>query len=245
MRAQYTKNLLLVSLLSLISGITQAREEGDWLIRVGRVDASARVGKDRDIDIAGIDTLMVSQVYSKDGLPGLSLAYTFAKNWGAELDAAFLVEHNFWVRGTERDPSWPLPLNGGSFKQLPLNFSLVWYPFGGGDRRFQPFIGAGINYTRVWDDDLDGAVGASIGRITEPLTGSDEPLRANIKVDDAWGLSGRIGFDYMFTERWGVSASFSYLDQNSDATIRTELGNSDFDLFESTNLLMLGITFEF
>lgn len=118
-------------------------------------------------------------------------------------------------------------------------------PLRGQDRKFQPFIGAGISYTAVWDEEVDGDLEASLGRITEPLTGTDGPLRSNLDVDGTWGLSGRIGFDYMFTEQWGLNASYWYIDQDTEATIKTEVGNTDFELSDRANVWMLGVTYKF
>lgn len=242
MPTQHTRTILLALSISACSGVAHGHDEGDWLIRGGYLtaDLDETAG---DINIADIDTIFGPSV-DNDSQPGLTLGYMFARNWGVELLAAVPFEHDFGVIGTLRDPVPPF-LDGGSFKQMPLTASLLWYPFGGQDRKFQPFIGAGFSYNLVWDENVDGDLEASLGRITEPLTGTDEPLRSDIDVDNTWGLSGRIGFDYMFTEQWGINASYWYVDLDTEATIKTELGNTDFELSNHANIWMLGITYEF
>ena len=88
--------------------------------------------------------------------------------WGVELLAATPFEHDITIKGA--------PVDAGSTKHLPPTLTVMWYPMGGSDSRFQPFVGAGVNYTYFWDEDADKELEGALGVITEPVTGSTDPV---------------------------------------------------------------------
>ena len=106
-------------------------------------------------------------------------------------------------------------------------------------------LGITVNYTYFWDEDTDKELEGALGVITEPVTGSTDPVPADLSLDDSWGVSARAGFDYTFNERWGLSASVWWIDIDTEATIETELANVKFDVEIDPWVYMLGVSYRF
>ena len=59
---------------------------------------------------------------------------------------------------------------------------MLEYYFGNSDSEIRPYIGAGINYTMFFDEELNGrGKGAGL---------------SDLSLDDSWGLAANIGVDY-------------------------------------------------
>ena len=99
----------------------------------------------------------------------------------------------------------------------------MWYPMGGKQSAFQPFVGIRVNYTCFWDEEVDKQLEAALGVITEPVTGSTDPVPADLDLDDSWGVAARAGFDYLINDNRGVNAGVWWIDIDTDPTIETDL----------------------
>ncbi|BCB61822.1 MULTISPECIES: OmpW family outer membrane protein [unclassified Halomonas] len=117
-----------------------------------------------------------------------TLGYRFHDKLGVELLAALPFEHDIQLNGE----------NLASTKHLPPTLTLQYYPLGGSDARVQPYVGAGINYTRFSDEQL--AIG-------------------ELDLDDSWGAAAQVGFDLLIDEHWALNAAAWYLDIDTDATV--------------------------
>lgn len=120
-------------------------------------------------------------------IPEFDVSYAFNSHWSADLVLTIPQEHDVKVNGT----------NVGTFKHLPptllakYNFS----PIGG----FTPYVGAGVNFTLIFDDDLLG--GAA-------------------KLDNySIGPAGQAGFDYKLNERWSLNADVKRIMIRSDVKV--------------------------
>jgi len=117
-----------------------------------------------------------------------TLGYRFHDKLGVELLAALPFEHDIQLNGE----------NLASTKHLPPTLTLQYYPLGGSDARVQPYVGAGINYTRFSDEQL--AIG-------------------ELDLDDSWGAAAQVGVDLLIDEHWALNAAAWYLDIDTDATV--------------------------
>lgn len=117
-----------------------------------------------------------------------TLGYRFHDKLGIELLAALPFEHDIQLNGE----------NLASTKHLPPTLTLQYYPLGGSDARVQPYVGAGINYTRFSDEQL--AIG-------------------ELDLDDSWGAAAQVGVDLLIDEHWALNAAAWYLDIDTDATV--------------------------
>ncbi|MFP3541722.1 OmpW/AlkL family protein, partial [Pseudomonas sp. SIMBA_044] len=75
--------------------------------------------------------------------------YMIDAHWGIELLAATPFEHEVKLKGTSLGSA----ANGklGTLKHLPPTLSVVYYPLDS-KSDFQPYLGAGINYTVIYDE---------------------------------------------------------------------------------------------
>lgn len=117
-----------------------------------------------------------------------TLGYRFHDKLGVELLAALPFEHDIQLNGE----------NLASTKHLPPTLTLQYYPLGGSDARVQPYVGAGINYTRFSDEQL--AIG-------------------ELDLDDSWGAAAQVGVDLLIDEHWALNAAAWYLGIDTYATV--------------------------
>ena len=229
--------IALATLASVTSLATPAvaYEQGDWIIRAGAANVDPDVSSDK-IDVAGLVTLDGVDVDDNTQF-GITGTYMLTDIWAIELLAATPFEHDISVSGTG--------ISAGSTKHLPPTLTFMWYPMGGKDSAFQPFIGAGVNYTYFWDEEADKELEAALGVITEPVTGVTDPVPADLSLDDSWGIAARAGFDYLINDNWGVNVGVWWIDIDTEATIKTPLANVKFDVELDPWVYMLGVSYKF
>jgi outer membrane protein len=212
-----------------------AYDQGDWIIRAGAAMVDPDTESD-EIDVAGLATLEGVDV-DDDTQLGLTATYMLTDIWAVELLAATPFEHDITVEG--------VGIDAGSTKHLPPTLTFMWYPMGGKDSKFQPFLGVGVNYTHFWDEEVDKELEAALGIITEPVTGVTDPVPARLELDSSWGVAGRAGFDYLINENWGVNAGVWWIDIDTEATIKTDLANVEFDVEIDPWVYMVGVSYKF
>lgn len=159
-------------------GVASAHEEGDWIVRVGahsvdpKSNNSPVVSVESDVQVTFDFTYMLTDV------------------WGIEVLAALPFEHELKLSdGTLV----------GSVEHLPPTVSFQ-YRFGDGD--IQPYVGAGINYTKFSSEKALG-----------PLTGS------SLSLDASTGLALQVGVDFHFSESMLFNIVLRSIDIESDATL--------------------------
>ena len=229
------KTLAAALMCAAVIAPAHSYEQGDWIIRVGAANVDPDTESDK-IDVAGLATLDGVDV-DDDTQLGITATYMLTDIWAVELLAATPFEHDITVNG--------VGIDAGSTKHLPPTLTFMWYPMGGKDSKFQPFIGAGINYTYFWDEEVDKELEAALGIITEPVTGSTDPVPADLDLDDSWGFAARAGFDYSINEKWGINAGVWWIDIDTEATIETELADVKFDVEIDPWVYMLGVSYRF
>lgn len=142
-----------------------------------------------------------------------TLGYRFTDQLGVELLAAEPFEHDIELNGA----------NIASTEHLPPTLTLQYYPLGVTDARVQPYVGAGVNYTRFSDESID-------------IPG------AEFDLEDSWGAAGQLGVDLLVDEHWSLNAAAWYLDIDSDASLNgAEIGTVEIDPV----VVMAGVGFRF
>ena len=200
------KSLLSASLIALALAVpsVQAHEAGDIIVRAGAITVnpkadSSSVKVDRG-PLAGAD-LGGKATLSSDTQLGLNFAYMITNNLAIELLAATPFEHDVKLKNTALAPA-----NGklGTIKQLPPTLSLVYYPL---DSKsvFQPYVGAGINYTYIYDEDVGSRASAA---------GFD-----NFSAKNSSGMAWQVGADYMLTDNIMVNGQIRYIDIDTTAYV--------------------------
>ncbi|PTU02928.1 outer membrane protein OmpW [Pseudomonas sp. HMWF031] len=230
------KSLLSVALcsLALAAPLAHAHEAGDIILRAGAItvnpkDDSSSVKVDQG-PLAGTD-LGGKATMNSDTQLGLNFAYMLTSNWGIELLAATPFEHDVKLKGTALGAA-----NGklGSLKHLPPTLSVVYYPLDA-KSAFQPYVGAGINYTWIYDEHLSSEAQAN--------------GFSNFKADNSWGMAFQVGADYMITDNIMLNAQMRYIDIDTRATVENDAVapgtrarvNVDVDPF----IYMVGLGYKF
>lgn len=147
-------------------------EANPWMFRLRGVgvipDASADIDQ---IPGASVDI-------SDSAVPELDISYFFTENISAEIILA-VTEHS--INGTGALAGVPV----GDVWLLPPTLLAQYHVTDFG--RFQPYVGAGINYTIFFGEDAAG------GTVTQ------------FDLDNSVAPAVQIGFDYFIDENWGVN----------------------------------------
>ncbi|WP_404937765.1 OmpW family outer membrane protein [Pseudomonas sp. JDS08PS003] len=200
------KSLLSASLiaLALAAPIANAHEAGDIIVRAGAITVNPKANSsDVKVDrgpLAGTN-LGGKATMSSDTQLGLNFAYMLTNNIGIELLAATPFEHDVKIKNTALAPA-----NGklGTLKHLPPTLSVVYYPLDN-KSTFQPYVGAGINYTWIYDEHVGSRAQAA---------GFD-----NFRAKNSWGLAWQVGADYMLTDNIMINAQVRYIDIDTRAYV--------------------------
>ncbi|TDR32719.1 OmpW/AlkL family protein [Hydromonas duriensis] len=176
-----------LSALALFAPTVMA-DQGDLIVR-GRVITVAPQDS-----TAGVLSTVNASVDTKV-VPELDFTYMVTKNIGAEL-----------ILGTSRH-SLSSDLGGlGKVSVLPPTLT-VQYHFSP-DAKIRPYIGAGINYTHFYNNDLNVA---------------GTPVSIN---NNSFGLAFQAGTDVMLNDKYFVNFDVKYLNIRTNANIgSTNLGS--------------------
>lgn len=222
------KSLFTASLLalSLAAPLAQAFEAGDIIVRAGAITVDPREDSG-DIKIAGEAASGTGATLNSDTQLGLNFAYMLTNNIGIELLAATPFSHDVGLKGFGE------PLDGkfGSLKHLPPTLSLVYYPMAS-TSVFQPYVGAGINYTWFFEDKLSSRA-EGLG-----FQGLD--------IKDSWGWSAQVGADFMLTDNILLNAQVRYIDIDTTATTHLLTGEKvKVDVDVDPWVYMVGLGYRF
>lgn len=190
--------LLLSAAIFFMASATYAHDAGDFYVRVGvsNVDPDDPNG---NIDLTALDPLVPGigvQDIEVDDAWSLTFtgSYQWTENWAVELLAAWPFEHDIEVDGLGKV---------GKTKQLPPTLALQYHFLP--DGKFQPYVGAGVNYTIFFDDEADGVLDA---------------LGGDLEIEDnSFGFAGQVGFDYMFNDQWFINLDLRYIAIDTKAKV--------------------------
>lgn len=192
------KSILAVGLLAGLGAYdgALAYETGDWVIRVGAANVSPDASSS-NILLGGGDLGFGVDVDDNTQL-GLNFAYFVSDKWNVEVLASTPFSHDVVVNDN------PLGLGQlGNVDHLPPTVTLNYF-FASSASSFQPYVGVGVNATLFFD---------------EEFTDSNKALGFNdLDLDESFGLTAQVGFDYMLTDKWLLNASVRYIDISTDAT---------------------------
>jgi outer membrane protein len=194
-----TRAIALLSLSAIVSTSVHAHEQGSWMIRAGL----ANVDPDASSSALVLDGVAVgnsgADVDDNTQL-GLTVAYMLTDAFAVELLASTPFEHDISASTGALGLG---EISAGKTKHLPPTVSLLYYPLESGNR-FQPYVGAGINYTLFFDEKVDAELEGVLGE-------------GSLELDPSWGFSAQIGFDYMLTDTAFVNGSLWWFDIDTDA----------------------------
>jgi outer membrane protein len=208
------------------AGVT-AHEAGDFIVRAG----VAHVDPDDDSDRLNLNggLLPGSRAEVEDDTQlGLTFTYMLSNHWGVELLASTPFDHDI-----KADLGGGTTVDAGSAKHLPPTLSLQYYPMES-TSKFQPYVGAGVNYTKFFSEDVDSELETVIG------------ASGDLELDDSLGWAAQIGFDYEIDEHWLINAAVWYIDLETDAKFKFDnaaVVKTDVDIDPLVYMISIGYKF--
>ena len=160
-KTHHEKNILLAAVLITCaagSAMAQTAGESPWLVRLRAVHLDSANG--------GSTTANLGLSMNNKTIPEVDITYFFSPNLAAELVLTVPQRQTVYSNGTDI----------GTFKHLPPSL-LMQYHFTN-VQGFKPYVGAGVNYTRITNVNLaSGTAGlekSSVGGVLQ--AGLDIPI---------------------------------------------------------------------
>jgi len=171
----------LVTLLTLGFAVEEAvAQESPWQVRV-RADYLKPA--DKSDSIGGVGASDRLHVNDKT-IPEVDISYFFTPNWAAELVLTYPQKQDVSLDGKKI----------GTFKHLPPTLTMQYHFLP--QAQFSPYLGAGLNYTRISSVDLLNGAGSL--------------------DNSSWGLALQAGLDYKLDQNWSLNLDVKKLQIRSD-----------------------------
>ena len=216
--------------LAIAAPSVQAHQAGDIIVRAGAItvqtyENTSGVKGDRGALTGSHDG---KATLNNNTQLGLNFAYMVPDNWGVELLAATPFSHDVNIKGTTLGAA----ANGklGSFKHLPPTLSAVYYPMDSSSA-FQPYVGAGINYTWFFDEKVRSE--------EKGKTFSD------MRIQNSWGWAAQVGADYMMTDKIMINGQVRYIDIDTTAYVNHSAGRAKVNVDVKPFVYMVGLGYKF
>ncbi|HTH95313.1 MAG TPA: OmpW family outer membrane protein [Rhodocyclaceae bacterium] len=196
-----TLGLALAAVLSAHTAIAQQSSDGNWMLRVRALHLEPANQSSAGNGNSGItSTVLPSDAVnvSSKWIPEFDVSYFFTPNIAAELVLTVPQKHDVTIT------KGPLAgTHAGTLKELPPTL-LLQYHFAP-DAQFRPYVGAGVNYTRISNVDL-GSLNS--------ITGTGSNLDRN-----SWGGALQAGFDIKVTKNSYINFDVKKLYIQSDLQV--------------------------
>lgn len=180
--------VLAVVALGSTASITALAEEGRFMVRVRAVNLDPANDSDA---IPGLGVPSDAIRVEDRVIPEIDFTYFLTKNIAAELVLTYPQKHDVSLSGTKI----------GSFKHLPPTLTLQYHfqP----DAQFRPYIGAGVNYTRITSVNL-----------AVPGVGALD------LENDSFGGALQAGFDVKLNQSWFLNVDIKKVWIKSDVMLK-------------------------
>lgn len=188
------KRSLAVLILAALSSSAFAYQAGDIVVRGGIATVSPD-DSSSNILVGGADAGLGGVGVDGNTQIGLTGAYFITDNINIEVLGSTPFTHDINLAG------------GGKIAEtthLPPTVTVNYY-FADSSATFQPYVGAGFNYTYFFDEGFTGATKDALGV-------------SNLELDASFGVSVTAGFDYMLDDKWHVNAAVRWADIDTEAT---------------------------
>ena len=196
------KSLLVMAIAAAFAPVLAQAEAGDWVVRARAVSVSPNedsdLGKYVNENLGAVINTGAELSVDSNVIPEFDISYYVTKNIALELILALGTKHDVSVI---KSTGPVVNQNLGEVDLLPPTLTAQWHfnP----DQTFDPYVGAGINYTHVLDRNLKFSQGAL------PVS--------KIKIDsDSWGLVAQAGFDINLKDGWLINADVKYVQIDTD-----------------------------
>lgn len=173
---------VLVALVAVTASQAMA-QESPWLVRARAVHIEP---DNKSAPVGGVGAADTIEVENKT-IPELDISYFFTPHIAAELILTYPQKHDVRLEGAKI----------GTFKHLPptLNLQYHFAP----QASINPYVGVGVNYTRISSVKLLGGAGDL--------------------ENDSFGLSLQAGVDFRLDQHWSINADVKKVDIRSDVFV--------------------------
>lgn len=142
---------------------------------------------------------------------GITGDFFLSDNVAVEVVAALPFEHE--IEGV------------GSTKHLPPTV-FAQYHIGDASSPFRPFVGAGLNYTIFFSEEVSAASGLT-----------------DFELDSSFGLAWQVGFNFAVDDAWGIHFMATQIDIDTDATLTTAIATAEATVEIDPLVVFLGVKF--
>lgn len=211
------RSLLVLTLAAAFLPTLAQAEAGDWVVRVRAThispDEDSKLGKMTNAALGGpvLNPGAELEVESNT-IPELDISYYFTKNIAAELILALGSKHDVNIHKNGDVGQVLAGKHGlGEVNVLPPTLTLQWHfnP----DQMIDPYVGAGINYTRFMDNGLK-------------LDATNMPIRVE---RNSWGPALQAGVDINLQDGWLLNADIKKLWIDTDVKMNAGAGYVKID----------------
>lgn len=204
------KLMLLLATYLLFAPWAYAHQAGDWIVKGGIANVDPD-GSSGPIVIGGMP--QAGTGVSVDSAPTvyINLGYAFTDNLVVEVLGDITSKHDVNATGN-------LAALGKivEVKTLPPTVTLQWHFSPNG--RFQPYIGAGLNYTNFLSEKTTGSLNNALGG------------PSSVSLDSSWGLALQAGADIMLNDKWFLNFNLYWIDIDTTAKISSPAGPVSVDV---------------
>ncbi|UIF91678.1 OmpW family protein [Cupriavidus sp. UYPR2.512] len=154
--------------------------QGNWMVRLRGTYLDMAKSSDPVGGVGPSDRITVNNKW----IPEFDVTYFFTPNIAAELVLTVPQKQDVYLDGNKV----------GNFKHLPPTLLVQYHFIPNGT--FRPYIGAGLNFTRIWGENIAN----------------------NALQLDSWsvGPALQIGMDYKLTKNWFLNADIKKIWLSSD-----------------------------
>ena len=199
-KMQKTLFVTAATVLAISASPIHAHEAGDIILRAGAAMVSPNDSSSR-ISAGGAAIAGSKATVNSNTQLGLTLGYMLTDNIGVELLAATPFSHRVSVGGVGAAIDGTL----ARVKHLPPTVTLQYFPLDKSSR-WQPYVGAGLNYTTFFNEKLTSAQKAN--------------GFSSLSLSDSWGLALQVGSDWKINDRLMLNAAVWRIDIDTKATMR-------------------------
>jgi outer membrane protein len=165
------KQVFALALAALGLATTQAMaQQSPWQIRARVVNIDT-ANKSDPIPALGVPANDIT--VSNKTIPEVDISYFFTPNIAAELILTYPQKHKVYLSGA----------NIGTFKHLPPTLTLQYHFTPGA--QFSPYVGAGVNFTRIGSVNLLGGAGDLDKNLSINLDVKKVNIRSDVLVGGA------------------------------------------------------------
>ncbi|HAF01590.1 MAG TPA: OmpW family protein [Methylophilaceae bacterium] len=198
------KTLLSILIAAAFAPVLAQAEAGDIVVRLRAVDVSPNEDSKLGTTVnnaLGATVMSPGAELAVDSnlIPELDISYYFTKNIAAELILALGTRHDVSVKGDAL--ATVTNQNLGSVNLLPPTLTVQWHfnP----DQTFDPYVGAGVTYSRSLDHNLTFQKGALTGqpiKIDDNMFGAALQAGVDINLKDGWLINADVKYAWLDTD---------------------------------------------